>query len=99
MSNNENISIKNINNILTPLSIYIILCFICVIAIFLYKSISLFLMALICMYITVTISSLIILGSINYAMEWSCTIILSLALFLHTYTILNPDVFLYQDIS
>lgn len=93
-------SIRDISNTLTPLSIFIIISFLCILWIIIYKSITsvfptLSRLCTMIMFIIICLALLIILGQISYTLEWSCMIISSLLLLMGTYSILYPNVFFY----
>lgn len=94
-------SIKDVGNVRSPLSIFIILSFICLVWVIIHKSAtnvfpSLSEICLITVFVIVCSAALIILGQVSYTLEWSCMIISTLILFLGTFSILRPDIILYQ---
>lgn len=103
-SNSDTLSFKGLDNTLTPLSIYVIVSFICVIVIILYKSIidkfpTLFTLFVMAMFIVLSYALLIVIGQFSVTLEWACVVVLTFSLLLSTFTVLNPDVFFYPELS
>lgn len=95
---------SGIGGIYSPVSIYIIICFFCVVTIIVYRS-SLYnipsIVTLLTLLIIMLVSSasLIILGNITTAGDWGCLIIVTLAILLVTYSILIPTTLFYPKLS
>ncbi|VBB17780.1 hypothetical protein YASMINEVIRUS_243 [Yasminevirus sp. GU-2018] len=100
----DTISISNIDNPLSALSVFIIISFICVVTIILYKSIAdrfptLFTLCALGTFIVVSSAILIVVGKLSITLEWTCVIVLTLSLLMSTFTILYPNVFFYPELS
>jgi hypothetical protein len=94
----------NVRSAYSPLSIYIIICFLCVMTIIIYRSSvysipSILTMTSFLFIMLVSCAILSILANISIAAEWACLIIVTFVLLLTTYAILVPTVFFYPKLS
>lgn len=105
MSNSlDTSSINNISNIVSPISVFVMISFVCVVWIITYKSVvdrfpSISTLFTMLSYIVVSIAVLILLGHVSTTLEWTCVILLTLFLLMSTFAVLYPDVFFYPELS
>jgi len=95
---------SNITSIYSPASIYLIICFFCVLTIIIFRSSlysipSIVTMTALSMIMLTSCAALFVLANVSIAAEWACLIISTLFLLLTTYAILVPTVFFYPTLS
>lgn len=97
-------SIRGIDNSYSPLSVFVIISFVCIVWIIIYKSVidkfpTLFTLCVLTMYTVLACALLIIIGRVSVTMEWTCVVILTLFLLMSTFTITYPEVLFYPELS
>jgi hypothetical protein len=102
-TNTTNISV-GIESIYAPVTIYIIICFFCVLAIIIYRSSaykipSISTMTLMSLIMLTSCAALTVLANISIAAQWGCLFIATLGILFVTYAILIPTVFFYPKLS
>ena len=90
------VSDNSINNIYSPLIIFIIICFFSLISIILYKSStsripSIFTISSLSLLMLFYCAILIVIGTINPYIEWFCLIILTALVLITTYSVLEME--------
>jgi CHASE2 domain-containing sensor protein len=89
------------NNMYSPLIVFIIICFFCLVGVIIYKSVtdripSVCTMGVQTVFMFVGCAILIVMGVISINIEWLCLLLLTLAVFLSIYVIIEPEVLLYS---
>lgn len=88
----------------SPLIIFVLICFFCLVGIIIYKSSTTKIPSLCTLGVEVGLmivgcSILLVVGSLSVEIEWICLVGLTLLVLLSTYAIVDPDVFFYPALS